>query len=147
MANPHRGETSVEIGGRTYVLVFGTNACAELETLLGRSITSVIDEIKTWKEHPERARVEVMRALIWASLRRNHKSVTVEQAGDLIDEAALEGKQIPIMEAISNAWPSDEEGGETKGERPTNGTGSISKETSSPSDTAAIFSGRSHPSS
>lgn len=148
MANPHRGETSVEIGGKTYVLCYGMNACAELENHLGRSFPEIVAELQSWKENPERIRVTTVRALLWAGLRRRHSSVTLEQAGDLIDEIGFSNVWQPVNEAFERAWPDPDEA-ETKGQRPTNGTGTgkVSSETSSVSGSPARSSGASPPDS
>lgn len=85
MANSERGEVAVEIGGVEYTLVLDTNALVRLEDVFSTSQKDV-----TFVEILERVNRNSMRhirALVWAALQRHHPKVTMERAGDLIQEA------------------------------------------------------------
>lgn len=104
MANPHKGEVAFAAGGKTYTLVYNTNALCELEEETGRGFTDIMLEFQAWAtptgddgkpadETPEQiaARVKSMRlglvrAVFWAGLREHHEQITVKQAGNLMTE-------------------------------------------------------------
>jgi hypothetical protein len=85
MANAERGEVDLTIGGVTYTMVLTTNALCELEDLMSTTLRPVTyaDVLIQSKKGSTRA----MRATFWASLRKHHRDVTVEKAGDLMDAA------------------------------------------------------------
>lgn len=123
MANPYRGETSFDVGGKTYTLQFNSNACAELEDLLARGIVSIVQEIMSWSTEPERISLKLFRALLWAGLRKHHRGMTVEMAGDLLDEAGgMLALMPPVSEAFSKTWPESDKAEPVSG-GPINGSG------------------------
>lgn len=84
-ANPQKGEMQVEIGGRTYVLVMTFNALLRVQQLFNRAgVMPTADSIVRAANNGD---LESMRALFWALLLRHQPDLTVEQVGDLIDEA------------------------------------------------------------
>ena len=70
--------------GQDWTLCFDFNALAEFEEATGRIALETIAEIEA---DPDRARISVMRALIWAGLLRHHPKVTLMQAGDIMAAA------------------------------------------------------------
>lgn len=77
MANRFRGEASATLNGQSYTLVLDWNALAEFETLTGK------DAMALMRSGAPMSFVET-RALVWASMRRNHPDATLEDAGDLL---------------------------------------------------------------
>ena len=96
MANPHRGEVSLLAGGKTYTLAYTINAVCELEAMLGRSLPEIVADM---------SHMNVLRAVLWAGLRRHHKNLTVEDAGDLMDVAGVHEVVAAVKEAVTQAFP------------------------------------------
>ena len=86
MANALKGEVDFQIGEKTYVMVIDVNSQVEVETLMSTPMQKV-----AWLEVYERAvklhRMTEFRAIFWGCLRRYHREITLEQAGDLMEEA------------------------------------------------------------
>lgn len=80
-ANRERGEVELAPG---YVLRYTTNALVKLEDALGRSITQMGDGMRE------------ARALVWAGLLHAHPDLTLEQAGEIMD-------QVGVVEAVAKA--------------------------------------------
>ena len=68
MANPHRGEVTLDTSERTYKLSFSVNALCELEDALGKSVMEVVDELNATSDGPARISMKTLRVLIWAAL-------------------------------------------------------------------------------
>jgi len=98
MPNPKKGEILFQLpdGGEAYTLRFSTNSLVELENSLDKSL----DEISLSMRDPKLLRIGIVRAVFWSALRDNHKSVTLSQAGDIIDKAGLG----PVVEVVSQAF-------------------------------------------
>ena len=104
MANPHKGEVEVEVGGKTYTMVFSTNCACAVEERLDRPWLDILYELQQWMPKPvlgddgkplppseedliavaRRMKMTLMRTLIWGALRDHHKEVTIEQAGAIM---------------------------------------------------------------
>ncbi len=95
MANPQRGESLLKIGNKEYTLKYDCNAKAEFEASLGETMPLI-------GKRMEKAEMGFrdLRAMLWAGLRRYHRNITIEQAGDLIDTA---GQDI-VAEAVLSSW-------------------------------------------
>lgn len=76
-ANKYRGEVSIRLD-RVRTLKFTFNAFAEFEALTGKSIQQVFQD-------QEALGFGLMRQLLWAGLIHEDKTLTVEQAGDLME--------------------------------------------------------------
>lgn len=76
-ANPHKGEVDFEAGGKSYTMVFTTNAIVQAEQLLGAGIGEITAQL---------TRVENIRVLFWASLQKHHPKIDLLAAGDIFDE-------------------------------------------------------------
>jgi hypothetical protein len=95
MANPLRGEARVEIGGKDYTLRLTNNVRCEIEKMLGDGIPAVLAR---WAEG--KWTDTEMRALFWGALKTRHQRVTLQEVGDLIDEAGA----VAVIGAISEAF-------------------------------------------
>jgi len=115
MANPHRGETEIEVGGERFTLAFSWNAMVEVEELLG--VESLTEEIgKMTEDHPPG--FKTLRALFWGSLRKHHSKVSITSAGDLLDGVPLPkfAQLIKSVYAQSLNTGEEAEGGEDASE-------------------------------
>jgi len=96
VANPQRGEVSLEIGGREYVLALDLNAMCELEELLSTPEKPV--SFQDVARGMMGSRMTYVRAFFWACLRRHHKEITVSGVSDLMSAA---GGLAPFLEKVS----------------------------------------------
>lgn len=134
MANPHRGEVSVDVGGISYTLASSINATIEVEAMFSKAEGRKV----TWKEILERfndGSMEHKRAIFWSTLRKYHPAVTLEQAGDLSDALDLQfAGNKALEEAVQASAPDQADVQELQIDRPrkaqprkrTNGTGANS---------------------
>ncbi len=108
MANREIGDIAFDVNGKTYTMRIDTNALAEMEGALSTDTRQV-----TWQQAigmVERRQVLATRALLWASLRRHHRSITLEQAGDLMHEmGGTKGIEKQLEAAVKAAMPTSED--------------------------------------
>lgn len=77
MANELKGEVDLRIGEKTYTLKFTRNAMADVESLFGgRPFNEVIADQS----------VSMLRACLWAGLKKHHPGIDLLAAGDLMEE-------------------------------------------------------------
>lgn len=104
MANPLRGEVSIEAGGRTLTLRLSTNAIVEAETLLDLSV----NEIAASLSEPKRFRLGMARALMWAGLHGAHPEITLFDAGELIGEIGIPAALDALSSSMRTAFPTQD---------------------------------------
>lgn len=143
MANRVIGEASFDLGGKKYTLCFNNDALVQLEDQLDRGIVAITSEVQLWTKEPERIRLKWIRALLWAGLRKHHPNMSIEDAGELIEQSDATTVLNAVGDAMQKAFGSSVE---TKSDRPTNGasstgTGTGSSQTSLVSDTPLKASG------
>lgn len=112
MANRHRGEVEIKLGGDTYTLKYGWTAVAKIETVTGLTIAEVADRLRSGNFHGA-----TLVAVVWAMLQAHHSGITLDAAGDLMDEAESPSA---VMDAVSEAMRRSglHGGGEDKSENP-----------------------------
>ncbi len=99
-ANAHKGEASIKVGGRDYVLAFNINAMCEVEYILNLSTDQIL---LTLVGSPP---LHVVRALLWGGLRQHHSDVDLIGAGNLIEEMGGPGLALDgIGRALVSAFP------------------------------------------
>ena len=100
MANPERGELAVTIGGAEYSLRFSTNAICALEAYAQERAIPFVSRFAK-----QDIGVADLRTIVWAGLLDQHADLTIEAAGDLVDQARREGVSLvePVMEAFGLA--------------------------------------------
>ncbi len=98
VANPHKGEVSLEIGGTSYTLKFSTNALCVAEKVSGQKISALMDDLGEGS-------LNAVRALFTAAMAKHMPNMTVEQAGDLLDEATVPVVTAKLTEALMIAFP------------------------------------------
>jgi hypothetical protein len=121
MANPIRGEVALEAEGQGYTLRLGINALVEIETALDIGIADV-----TTLFSGAGLKVGNVRLVLWAALREHQPSMTLEQAGDIMNAVGLADTIAKLGEALQAAFP--EAKGDKKPSRPPKpvGTGKAS---------------------
>lgn len=100
MANPVKGEVAFEAESGVYTLVLDFNALCEIEKALGGLVFEGPSAIRT---------------VFHIGMKRRHKLMTLEQAGDLIGEIGTAKAGAVLAEAMAAAGLS---GGEDEGSSP-----------------------------
>lgn len=98
MANKARGEVDLAVGGRSFTLRLSINAICELETELEKR--GLDSNYLTFFTKARQGRLNAARLLLWACLRDHHPSVTVSEAGELIEEL---GELATVWDALADA--------------------------------------------
>lgn len=99
MANSQRGEVRLGESGR--VLRFTTNAQCRIETVLGVGFIEAAQGLQ------DDIRIGVLRAFVWGGL--NDDALTLEDAGNIIDDVGQAGVLEAIGEALALAFPAGED--------------------------------------
>lgn len=105
MANIQRGQVELKAGDKTYTLQFTVNAICELEARLGLGIAKIA---KTMSE-PAEVSLTFARALAWAALRSHHPNLTLDQAGDIVQEVGMTETIDQVGLAFMAAFPPPKE--------------------------------------
>lgn len=111
MANREKGEVALTVCGRTYTFVLNTNAMAAVEA----KISNPGQELNWdyfWKRltDPGRASVSDVKLLMWAMARKYHGDLSLDDVGDLIDEAGgMEGMHSVLTAANQASTPDAED--------------------------------------
>lgn len=101
MANPHRGEVSFDVAGKTYTLSYSINALCELEEAADLSV----NQVAALFDKPDRIRLTQARLLFWAGLRDHHPEVTVIEAGALMNDFGVIDALGLVAQAFASAFP------------------------------------------
>ena len=104
MANPERGEVSITVGETTYTMVFNMGAMIAAEEkaeAIGMPLTW--DEIVT---KADKGSARCFRLFIWAMLHKHHRTLTLDQVSDLIDQVGgAAGMQRAVAAGHRGATP------------------------------------------
>ena len=103
MANAERGEVELAFGDERYTLRMSINAVAEIETYLDRGINDLIGMVR----NPADFRISVWRVLLWGALREFHPC-SIEDAGEIMGRAGVNGVVAKLGEAMAAAFPDDQ---------------------------------------
>lgn len=103
----------MKIGDKTYQLRFTFNSFIRLEEELGIAISD-IDKIFPTADKDGKmegsVKLKDVRAFFWAGLIHEHKDLTPEEAGELVEEAGgITSIVEKLVEAFGNAFPADED--------------------------------------
>jgi hypothetical protein len=85
LANKNRGEVSFEANEKSYTMRFSANALCELEDVLNMGVNDVAEQMSK----PKNLRIKTVRGIFWAGLRDYHPEITIQQAGELIQDITL----------------------------------------------------------
>jgi len=101
-ANAQKGEASIDVAGRDYVLAFNINAMCEVEYVLNLSTDQILRALSKGEAAP----MHVVRALLWGGLRHHHADVDLIGAGNLMEEMGGPGLALDgIGKALISAFP------------------------------------------
>ena len=75
----------VTINGKSYKIEYGLNAVCSLEDVTHRTLDDIVDSLKKGV-----ADIRLARAIFWAGLLANTRSMTLERAGEILDQADSE---------------------------------------------------------
>lgn len=103
MANPHRGQVSLQAGDTTYKLCFSANALCELEDATGETVTEVAGKL-----NGQGASMKMLRTLVWAALQDEHSDIDLKGAGRVITDAGMAATMEAIGKAFEMAFPASE---------------------------------------
>ena len=104
MANRHRGESEFVAGEDRYRLRFDINAICEAEDVLGKSIVEISETLADGK-----VSMTLVRGLLWAGLRGGLPTLTLKEAGDLIEAGGgMFATYEQIGKAMALAFPADD---------------------------------------
>ena len=111
----------IVINGNVKIMKFDYNAVADLEEYYGLGIAEIVSK--------KRIGFSTVRALYWAGLKWKDKGITIQRAGNYINELVKEGRNFeelmePVKEALersglfkfSKTDAAGEEGGEIEGD-------------------------------
>jgi hypothetical protein len=104
VANPHRGEASFEVDGKTYRLRYDWNAAAEFEDAAGRPLSDALLDVAR-----EKLSAKSLRAMLWAGLQQEHPEATLKDVGRLIDRTGRREAQRLMGSALRYFFPELEE--------------------------------------
>ena len=96
--NPHKGDVSFEVEGKTYTLRYNHRALVKMETALNKGLMQVMTEMSK----PETLRLGTTAVLLWAGLQKHHPQITQDQAIDMLDE--IDGGVPAIIAFIDQAF-------------------------------------------
>lgn len=98
MANPHKGDVSLEIGGGSYTLRLDIDAICSAEAFYGKAFGVIVAEM-------QQVGVGACRALFVAALAHQHPGMSSKAASDLIQQAGLPLVIDRLTLAIALAFP------------------------------------------
>jgi hypothetical protein len=109
VANKVRGERVLR-GDEDYTIVFNSNAIAQAESELGYGIGVAMQHFMGGAFSINETRI-----LLWAALLKYHGPLSVNDAGEILDEVLAKGKDFlgtftVLMDAVNDAIPFKEEG-------------------------------------
>ncbi len=87
----------ITLGDQTYELKFNMNTFCELE--------EVYDDINQAFEDLQKMKVKAMRALIYAAVKTQNDTITLQEIGELLGISELEDISKALNEALSDAMP------------------------------------------
>lgn len=98
MANPLRGESSLEIEGTVYNLKMSMNAICIAEKLTGLKTPEMLNDL-------QEGSFTVIRALFAASMSGKIQDMTLEKAGDLMQAAGIDVVTDTLTKMLESAFP------------------------------------------
>jgi hypothetical protein len=96
--NPHKGDVSFEVNGKTYTLRYSHLALVKLENVLNKGLAQILSELSK----PGDMRLGTVLALLWAGLQKHHPGLSEEDASEILDD--VEGGIATVMVSIDSAF-------------------------------------------
>lgn len=102
VANPDRGQLSMDVGGASYIMQLSPNALSIVKKETGLGLKGVIDAFQKANDDPD---FELVMTLIWASMLDHHPDLTKEQAMSFYPDGGLEEIIEKVQELFRSAFP------------------------------------------
>lgn len=102
--NPFRGETSVEIGGETYRLVFDVSAFIFAQQATGKGMEALVSEFEASADD-----LLTLRVMLWAGLQRHHPRL-IGEVDELMTTAGPSKVRFAVSQALVAAFGVAKEG-------------------------------------
>lgn len=106
MGNHVKGEVEVDAGGKKLIFRLGINELISIQDALGFAG----DDSKLWETFKDLKSPKVLRTIIYHGLKRDHRDMTEEGAGDLVVELGMPGTAALIAQALAWSLPERKEG-------------------------------------
>lgn len=103
VANPDRGQVSMEVAGTTYVMQLSPHALAVLKKETGLSLKGVIESMQAAGDDPD---FELVMTLLWAAMQDHHPDLSKEDAMRFFPAGGLEELIEKMNELFEAAFPS-----------------------------------------
>ncbi len=96
-----RAEIPLRAGAKEYTFRMGANAVCRFE----REAAMTIGKAAIQMSDPEQVEMRIVRAMIWAGLKDQHKDISLDDAGNIIDEIGLGNIMRKIQLGLAAAFP------------------------------------------
>ena len=106
MANKEQGKVELKAGDETFILRFGWNEIAEVETVLG--LSSFFEDMVPKLGNPRSISGSEWRALLWAAMGGSASGKDLLEVGALMNRVGIEDLMAKILKAMELAFPGDE---------------------------------------
>jgi hypothetical protein len=103
MGNAVKGEVSFAQGGDTFTLVYDVDALCVAEEALDMAVEDILAQLNA-----KRRKMGVVRAVLWAGLRRHHPELTLLGVGQTFfgpGGLGILGAIVYIADALNKAFP------------------------------------------
>jgi hypothetical protein len=105
MVNPLKGEVELKAGDQSYILRLGSNALAEVEVVLDTGVGEIVASLQG-----QNIKLGTLRAILWGALREHQETMSLFDAGDIIDKIGVAATMAAIGRAFKLAFPKAEGG-------------------------------------
>ncbi len=140
--NQYKGDTPLEVGGKTYTLRYSHSALVKLEKQMNQSIMQIMNDLGKTDE----MRIGTLVTLLWAGLQKHHPTLSIDDACELLDEHGDDGAVVEIIgDAFQKAFNAPGTKGTNPQPRDQNGTGTLSSSSTPASTMIPTLSGISRP--
>ena len=123
MANPMKGEASFAAGGKVYTVRFDFDTLVRIEDITGESIDVTFGLL----QDPKAPKLGRIRAVVCGVLQATTPDMTLDRAGQIVQEAGLPAIQEAIILAGRRSFDQGEASDNTPPPKAPNGTGAVSK--------------------
>lgn len=106
MVNKEKGQVELKAGDESFILRFGWNEIAEVETLL--DIGSFWEDLAPKFEDPKTVRGAEWRALLWAAMGGSASGRSILDVGQIMNRCEVTSLMVTILQAVNAAFPDPE---------------------------------------
>jgi len=101
MANRHKGEVPILIGGKQLVLRFDANALVELEDQTGLTLSKLGQLASSEDGIAQAFGIKFIRGALYSGLKASREGLTIDQVGDWMDLSQLSEYTMKIADALN----------------------------------------------